>query len=167
MLNWIQELEMCLKQLLFEHEQLLSLVKCKQQAISMAKPDVITNCCQRENHHVQEIGRIEIRRQKLIGKITQSLEPQAAQPLGLSELASYIPEPRRGVLVALQQKLKDLIKTVQREISITRQALEGLMGHVKAVIGQVASHMGGPGTYGRGGDIQQPTVMTSSLNITG
>lgn len=167
--RWLDELERCLLRLAEEHDGLLDLIRRKQRAMRMGQPELVTDCCERENHHVQRIGGLEGHRQKAVGELTALLTPgtQQGQPLTLSEIAERVGEPRRGRLLVLHQRLRQTMHTVQRENQIARQATEGLLHHVRGVIQQVTQAVGGTGTYGRQGPVEAPPGAVSSFTVTG
>ena len=169
MQSQLDALEHHLRRLAEEHEGLLELIRRKQRAMRMGQPQLVTDCCERENHHVQRIGGLEGHRQKAVGEITRFMTrgTEREQPLKLSEIAERLPEPRRGRLLVLHQRLRDTMHQVQRENQIARQATDGLLHHVRGVIQQVTQAVGGAGTYGKQGPVEAPPGAVSSFSITG
>ena len=164
--KWLDELEACMRQLDQEHDQLLGLVRRKQQAMRLAQHALIADCCGRESQSVHRIAAVEKRRQGIVGQITAAASPSAKQPLRLGEIADLAGEPRRGRLLVTQQRLQRTARLIQQENDVARRATESLLRHVQGVIQQVAAAVGGA-TYGRRGVVTSPNVAVSSFSITG
>lgn len=160
------ELENCLRQMTQEHRELFSLLQRKQQAMRVARPDVVHDCCRQENIHVQRIGQIETQRQHVLGRLTAKVAPKSKEPLTITQIADHAGEPRRGRLLVLRQQLREMIWACKRENEIARDATQSLLNHVQGVIQQVASAMG-VGTYGRRGTVPQTSSLASTFTVTG
>ena len=164
--KWLDQLEQCLSSMTVQHEQLLSLVRRKQEAMRMAQPQLVIDCCERENEHVQTITRIEKRRQAVIGQITAELTPGARLPMTLSQIADAIAEPRRGRLLVMQMRLRQLMQQIQHDNAVCRRATEGLMRHVTGVMQKVTAVVGAANTYGRRGVANASPATVSSFSLT-
>lgn len=165
--KWLDELEACMEQLAGEHEHLLGLIRRKREAMRSARPALVADCCERENHHVQRIAHAEKRRQDVVGRLTGEIAPGGAEPMRLADLADHAGEPRRGRLLELHRKLRQTIGDIQRENDIARRATEGLLRHVRGVIQQVTEQMDGGITYGRRGIEGGPPLTACSFTATG
>ncbi len=161
------ELEDLLTRLRREHEQLLTLIERKRQALRASAPAVVAEVCQSENRHIQAIGALEKRRQVVVGQLTQRTIPGAKQPARLSDLAAAAPASQGKRLMGLHAVLRDLVMKVQRENRINRQATEGLVRHIRGVMESVGQALSQAGTYGRRGIQQGPVPLASTLSITG
>ncbi|MBI1367588.1 MAG: hypothetical protein GC162_02925 [Planctomycetes bacterium] len=164
--KWFDQFEHAMTLLFAEHEQLLLLVKRKQEAMRLAKPQLVTDCCAHENERVQKIAELEKRRQQVLGLLTQKLAPQSTKPMTLSEVAEHAGEPRRGRLLVMHRKLRALIEQIRRENDIARRATEGLLRHVTGVMQMVTAAVGGSGTYGRRGMSGAHATVVSSFSLT-
>ncbi len=160
------ELETCLRQMIDEHRQLLSLLQRKQLAMRKANPAAVQDCCRQENVHVQRIGQVETQRQQVLGRITAEIAPKSKEPLTIMQIADRAGEPRRGRLLVFRQQLREVISNCKRENEIARDATQSLLNHVQGVLQQVASMMG-VGTYGRRGNVPQPGSLSSTFTVTG
>ncbi|QNN23270.1 flagellar protein FlgN [Planctomycetales bacterium ZRK34] len=162
----LDQLEQCLSGMTVQHEQLLSMVRRKLEAMRMAQPDLVADCCQRENEHVQAIARIEKRRQTVIGEITSVLAPGSRLPMTLGQIADAVGEPRRGRLLVMQVKLRQLMQRIQHENAVSRRATEGLVRHVTGVMQKVTAVVGAANTYGRRGVANASPATVSSFSLT-
>ncbi len=163
----LNELEHCLRDLLVEHEQLLGLVRRKLEAMKLSSPELINDCCLRENECVQKIGDTEKHRQKVVGELTLIMQPNATEPLNLQQIGEALPEPRRGVILVLRAKLRDLMAQIKKENNVADQATKGLLGHVRGVMQMVRQAASGAGTYSRKGIEVKTSVPASSFSLTG
>lgn len=163
----LDQLDDSLRRMHAEHEQLLALVQRKKQAIASAQSDLVQDCCQRENVHVQQIAELEKQRQLQVGQLTAAWEPNAAEPLRLTDIAERCEEPRRGQLLVRQQQLRELMQQIKDENAVAKQATESLLGHVKGVMRMVADAVAGSGVYGSDGATQTgPAEVASSFAVT-
>jgi len=162
----LDKLETHLRDLLSEHESMLALVRRKHEAVRQALPAVVTECTERENEAVKRIGQIETERQNVVGELTQMLEPNAAEPLRLAELAERVDEPRRGRLLVMHRNLMETMQELRREAAVTRSAMEGLLGHVQGMVQMLVQTVGGGGTYGSRGRVNPAAAVVSSFSTT-
>lgn len=163
--NTLAQLLEQMESLLKAHEGLLGLVRRKQQAIRLGQPDLVSETCTLENEHVQRIAELEKQRQRMVGELTQQLAPNATEPLRLRQIADEFPEPTRGQLLVLHQRLRQTMQTIQRENAVSRRAADGLLRHMKGIVQQVTQAAGGA-TYGRRGSIAPAATSVNSLSLT-
>ncbi len=161
------ELEELIRRLRDEHVQLLGLIRRKTQALRLAKPEVVGDCCERENQAIQRIGALEKRRQALVGQITSVLNPGAAAPMRLSEIAAKASPTRADRLKVLHAELRQLIEQVRCEGAIAQRATQGLLQHVQGVMQNLRQRFAGGNIYGRRGVASGPSEMVSSFSMTG
>jgi len=162
----LQQLEQHLRDLLAEHDAMLTLIRRKREAIRQAKPAVVQDCSARENAHVQKIGSIETQRQRVVATLTAAITPQSSQPLRLGQIAERCSEPQRGRLLVLQAQLIERMNQIKRESAITRSAMEGLLGHVQGMVQTLIQTVAGGGTYGQRGTMNAAGAAVSSFNAT-
>lgn len=166
MTDLLAQLENHLRELLEEHEAMAAMLRLKREALKRAQPQVVNDCTNRENKHVQRIGEIEKQRQRVVAALTQVIVPQARQPLSLGQIAERSDEPMRGRLLVLQQKLHQTMREIQRESAVTRTAMEGLLHHVQGIVQSIVQNVGGGGTYSRRGQVSVAGATVSSFNAT-
>jgi hypothetical protein len=163
----LSQLEQHLRELLREHEQLLTLIERKEQALRHAQPDLVSDCCRRENQHVQRIGAIEKRRQVLVGQITRQIDPAGSQPFNLRQIAEHASPAQRDRLMVLHAELRQLMVTIKQRNDVARRATEGLLHHVQGVMHAVGQAFASVGVYGRKGVNMGAPAVVSSFTITG
>lgn len=151
--------------LLKTHEELLGLVRRKQEAMRLGQAELVAETCTLENEHVRKIADLERGRQKVVGRITGELAADAAEPLRLRQIAEAVDEPRRGQLLVLHQQLREVMQRIQRENDVSRRAAEGLLRHVQGIVQQV-THVMGAATYGRRGSVTPASASINSFSVT-
>lgn len=161
------QLERLMRMLNDEHTQLLSLVHRKSEAMRQAKPVLVADCCEQENERVQRIAALEKQRQQVVAAITESVDPNATEPMRMAQIADREGEPIRGRLLVSQAQLRETLVAIQKHNAVAKRATEGLLHHVRGVMQTVTRMVGDAGTYGRRGAIASPAAPVSSFSITG
>lgn len=147
------------------HRKLLSCIEKKRQAIRDADIDAITKLCQAEQAITHRLGDLEKQRLELVGRLTERLAPDAAEPLSLCEIAAAADEGRRGGLEALAQGLREAIETVRRESSIVTAAAGALSRHMTGIMQTVNSVLSRVGVYERRGRIAVGAQMDFCVDL--
>jgi hypothetical protein len=168
----IQELEALLQQLLDEHEQLLALAASHRAAIAGANPHALGECVQRQNEVVQRVAELEKRRLGLVARLADKMKPLGAGRTGgvpdkptISWIARSLPEPIRARLVALADRLRELLARLQKEHAALREASAALAAHMEGLMRQLARRLSHAGTYGRRGIVEAPVQVVSALDL--
>lgn len=162
----LAQLEQVLAGLLAENEQLLSLLKHKRVALGSADYKQVTDCCRRENEQVQAISELEKRRLSLVGELTQLVDPAAAEPLRMVELAERLGEPARGRLLVQRVQLQERMEQARRETGVVQRATESLFKHMQGLIQTIGAVCTGVGTYGQTGSPPRAALSVSTFNTT-
>ncbi|MFI4859129.1 MAG: flagellar protein FlgN [Phycisphaerales bacterium JB063] len=162
----LAQLESTLTQSADRHEQLLSLMRRQREAMRQAQADQVADLSRQENAVVQAISALEKRRLELVASLTQTLSPQAAQPMRMRVLAEQLPEPARGRLLVLRQKLRERMEAVKEESSVSRRASESLLSHMQGLV-QSLSHVSARGAgYDRPGRQRQSLPAIGTISLT-
>ena len=162
----VTQLEAILAQQLEEHSQLLGLISRKRQAVRKAERGLVVDCCRQENQRVQRVAELEKARLGLTGELTLLLDPGAAEPMRLGELAQRLVEPMRGRLLVLRQQLCQRMEQVRREAGIAQRATELLARHMQGVVQTIGNAISGGAPYSRSGAPPQAAMAISTLNMT-
>lgn len=139
LMRTIPVLETVLRQLADRHEQLLSLMQRQREALRQADHRGVSEYSRLENTLVQAIGDLEKRRLELVAQLTQAIDPGAAAPMRMRDLAERLPEPSRGRLLVLREQLRARIAKVKEESSVTRRATESLLKHMQGLVHTLGS----------------------------
>lgn len=172
----IAELEQLLQGLLKENEALLALAAVHRAAIARADPGALGECVQRQNEVVTRVTELELRRMALVGRLAdrmRSLAPAGSDRVSegvpdrptITWLARTLPEPVRARLVALADRLRDLLARLQREHAALREASATLAAHMDGLMRQLAGKLSHAGTYGRRGTVESPVQVISALDL--
>lgn len=172
----IVELETLLRELLVEHEQLLTVTGMQKRAIAGANTDALASCVHQQNVIVQRVAELEKRRLGLVSRLGERLRPaqskQTARATGIvpdrptiAWLAQSFPEPTRGRVVAAADRLRGLLKTLHKEHVALKEATTTLATHMEGVLRQVAGRLSHAGTYGRRGIIETRVQVVSTLDM--
>lgn len=159
-------LEMILRQQLTLHEQMLVTLADKKAALVRADHEKLTGLLQQENRHVQAISELEKQRLTLVGDLTLKIDPRAAAPLRLPELAMRLPEPARGRLMVLREQVRQRMERVREEAGLARRVTESLVRHMHGLVQSIGSAVTGIGTYNRAGAPPQAALAISTFNTT-
>ncbi len=163
----LAELEELMRRLREEHEQLLDLIRRKTEALRMATPALVADCCERENESIQRIGALEKRRQVLVGQITSLIDPKATQPMRMAEIVKHAAPKRADRLKVIHAELRSLVDQVRHDSAIARIATQGLLQHMQGIMQNMKQLFAGGNTYGKRGVMAGPNAMMSSFSMTG
>ena len=139
------------QEMLAAHQKLGGLLGRKREALRAAQYDHVTEICEQVNERVQQISELEKGRLKLAADLTLLIDPEAARPLRMSELAGRLDEPHRGRLLVLRQQLLDQMRQVRNEASVARRATESLVIHMRGLVQSVGAICTGVSLYDRQG----------------
>lgn len=166
MLGTLAQLEQVLAESADRHEQLLGLMQQQRGALRSAEAERVTELSRQQNTVVQAISVLEKRRLALAASLTEAIAPDASEPLRLRDLAERLPEPARGRVLVLRQRLRERIGEVKEQSSVARRATESLMNHMQGLV-QSLSHATAHGAgYDRPGRANQPLPAIGTFNLT-
>ncbi len=150
-------LEGVLTELVREHEQLEALTREHRDAIKRLDQARLKKVITTTAESIQRIARLEERR-------CQLLKIQPVQPGGkiegqptVAEVAELMDDERRGRVMDLAARLRELLEAIRRRHAAIRRASETLSAHMQGLIHQVAAELSGTGTYARNGRIETAT----------
>lgn len=170
----IVELEELLQHLLSEHEELLALAGTHRQAIQNADPATLGECVQRQTEVTKRVGALESRRLALVSRLAEKMKPlqrdgraEGAVPdrPTITSIARGLAEPVRTRLVALADRLRELLARLQREHAALREASAALAAHMEGLMRQMAKKLSHAGTYGRRGLVESRVQVVSALDL--
>jgi hypothetical protein len=159
-------LEAILLRMTTVNEELLTLLGRKRDAMRRGDADAMAQLCALENQKVQAISGLEKQRLELVAKLTLLLDPRAAEPLRMADLADRLPEPARGRVLMLRVQLRDKLTQVREQTSIARRAADALVRHVAGVVQGVVAVANGTAAYARPGVAVRPAGPVSTFRMT-
>jgi hypothetical protein len=150
------------------HDELLSCIHRKREAIRRADMPVMTDCCQREHRLTERLRDMDLRRPGIVMHLANlvGLKAPHANAISATDIANRLDEPLRGAIETLAAQLREKMQDVKREHSIVKQASEALSRHMAGIMQSVQALLNQSGTYERRGRIvtASPT-MTGSVDV--
>ncbi|MEO1236301.1 MAG: flagellar protein FlgN [Planctomycetota bacterium] len=165
LLNNLNRLEAVLTQSVERQEQMLSLLERKRVALRSGADRDMTDLTRSENAVLQTISELEKQRLTLVAELTRAVDPGAAEPMRMRELAERLPEPFRGRLLVTRTKLVEAITAVAAETSVVKRASESLVQHVNGLIRTIGVVSNGGAAYGQTGRVDTRSARVGSLNL--
>ncbi len=162
----LAQLEHVLREQLAANEALLSLLNRKREAMKTADQALMLQCCELEQEKVHLLGELEKQRLQLVAALTLAVEPDAAEPLRLAELAQRMEEPARSRLLVLRAQLVERMTQVRDQTRITHRALESLQRHMQGLMMTVGALCSGVATYGANGARPRAAAAVSTFSMT-
>ncbi|MBX3385928.1 MAG: flagellar protein FlgN [Phycisphaeraceae bacterium] len=158
----ITELDSALRDLVADHEALLNLARAHREAIAKADVSAMHRCLEEQQERLQRIRGHEFRRRAAVVALQGAVTPDSGR---LSALAQRATEPVRSRLVALGDRLRELLNALQIEHEAVRQAAETLSSHMEGLMRQVCRHLSHAGTYGPTAAIDTRTPVVTVLDL--
>lgn len=162
----IAQLEQVLRALIAAHAELQAVLRRKLAAVQGADRKLVVQCCELENAQVQRISEMEKQRLVLVAELTRVLEPKAAAPMRLRELAELLPEPARSKLMVLRAELVRHMQEVQSQAGTAKLATETLLRHMQGLVQSVSGLMTGTVTYSNRGRLPVGAPALSTFSAT-
>lgn len=158
------ELESLLRDLLAEHEQLLTLAGVQRTAITKADAAAMSTCVQQQNAIVQRVAGLERRRLALAARMMQGETREPARPT-VSQLARSLSSPLRERVMAVTGRLREVMERLHKEHLALKEAAGALAGHMEGVMRQITGRLSHAGTYGRRGAVEARVQVVSALDL--
>jgi len=160
------QLEELLRKQIAMQSRLAAVLVAKMDACRHVQRERIIELHHQENEQLQSMAELEKQRLMLVAQITQMIDPQAAQPFRLRELAERLEDPMRGRLLVLRQQWVEKLHEVKRESTVARQAAETMLRHMQGLVHTITAAVSGIGTYSRTGGTPQAVAAVSTFSAT-
>lgn len=174
-----EALSVVLQQLVAEHEGLLVLAGQYRDALARADVQAMESCLEQQSAALFRVQDLELRRQQIVRGFAASGAPGASlhsptarlaavtsQPLpSISALSSRLVEPARGRVLALAERLREVLNRLHQEHAAIREAAETLGAHMEGVLRQVCRKISHAGTYGPRASIDTRTPVVTALDV--
>lgn len=148
-----------------DYKKIAEYIARKQEAIRNANMEDITNICQHEHVVAQHATQLEKQRLVLIGEITSRLQPNASDPLTVSQIAESLAEPDRNRILELAGALQQTVNEVRAASSIVRKASDALAVHMGGLLQTMQSVLSKAQVYSQKGRISIATQSQFCLDI--
>ena len=163
-----EQLDGALRDLIAAHEELLRLAGAQRSAISRADPRALSDVLNAQSAVAQRVVELEQQRQGAVVLLTKA----APQPIGatgakatMSQLARAIADPARSRLLALADRLRELLNRLHTEHMALKAAAESLSSHMEGLMRQVCRKLSHAGTYARSGAIDAGGAVMTALDV--
>ncbi len=164
--NELTMLERILVRQLEGHKQMLACMERNREAVRHADMDAIKSVCQEQNTLAQQLAELEKSRLIVVGRLTESLHPQAAAPLSLVQIAEAAGEPAGDRLTALAGQLRATVQEVRRASTVVRTAADALARHMSGLMQTVHSVLTRARVYSRRGRLATGAQARFSIDVT-
>jgi hypothetical protein len=151
--------------MLKEHEALLAIASDIRVAIRSADPDALRACVSRQALTLERITDLERERSTLVAAAGNVKRLDATKPLRLTDLALATAEPQRGQLVALADRVRDLVEKVRDEQRVLGAAMASLAGHAEGIMRTMSRSMSRAQTYSNAGVIEAKHGVIGGLDL--
>lgn len=140
------------------HEQLLTLVRSKIDAMRAADVGAMRALAERERSLVQRLQRRQRLREKLMDKLGEdlSMAPGTARSIGLSQLAARLPHAQKDRLLGAGEALRRVMAQVAQANRVAGAVSREVVTHLRWVFGAVRPTDDGSSGYGVDGESRGP-----------
>lgn len=162
-----EELDLSLRGLITAHEELLRLAAAHRSAISRADVRALTDIMNAQAAVVQRVSELEQQRQAavaVLAKATAAGSGGTPKPT-VSQLVRTLSDPMRSRLVALADRLREILNRLHAEQMALREAAETLSGHMEGLMRQVCRKLSHAGTYARSGVVDTSAPVVTALDV--
>ena len=113
-----------------------------------------------------QIQTLDQLRARTAHKLTGFLDPGAAAPLRIAELAERLPEPDRGRLLVLRQKLTAEVEATRESTAVARTAATALSNHVGCLLQNLNQRQRGGGYTAAGRNSSALSRVPGGLSLS-
>ncbi len=174
----VEALDQALRELLGAHEELLTLTAAHRSAISRADAAGLSDVLVAQSAVTERIVELERRRQAAVAGMVKlaGLPPpplpvpgqassSAAARTTLSQLLRAISDPARSRLLAVADRLREVLNRLHTEHMALREAAESLSAHMEGLMRQVCRKLSHAGTYARSGIVDTSAPVVTALDL--
>lgn len=148
-----------------DYKKIANFIELKQEAIRNANMQEITGICQDEHVVAQHATQLEKQRLLLTGELTSKLQPNASEPLTVSQIAEVLEDPDRQRILELATQLKQTVKEVRQASSIVHKAADVLSAHMGGLLQTMQSVLSKAQVYSQKGRISVVTQSQYCLDL--
>ncbi|MHC4218133.1 MAG: flagellar export chaperone FlgN [Planctomycetota bacterium] len=159
-------LEQLLLRQLEDHKRMLVCLEQNREAVRRADMDAIKQVCQEQNSIAQRLAELEKSRLVVVGRMTQRLQPQAAAPLSMQQIAEAVGEPAGDRLAGLAGQLRASVEEVRKASAVVRKAGDALARHMSGLMQTVHSALTRARVYSRRGQLATSDQCRFSVDVT-
>lgn len=158
----IEGVEPLLIDLVSAYEALEALAAEHRAAISRADGNAVEACARREAELAARLADLEQRRRA----IADAVADKPGQRVTIAAVIERLPEPARSRAARSADRLRELVRRVQRDYATIRQATRSIVAHIDGLVQQVSRRLGGGSTYGPAGRVEAGGPVACGIDIT-
>ena len=159
-------LERILRRQIEDHERMLACIKRNREAVRHADMEAIKSICLEQNTIAQQLAELEKSRLTVVGQLTERLQPKAAVPLSLIQIAEAVGEPAGRRLSALAGQLRAAVQEARGASTVVRSAADALSRHMSGLMQTVHSALTRAQVYSHRGRLATGAQSRFSIDVT-
>lgn len=161
-----EELDQVLRGLIAAHEELLGLAAAHRSAISRADVRALAEVTGAQAAVAERVGELERQRQAAVAVMARAAGPASGgRPTTITQIVRVLAEPVRARLLALAERLREVLNRLHNEHKALREAAEALSGHMEGLMRQVCRRLSHAGTYARSGVVDTSAPVMTALDV--
>lgn len=158
-------LEETLRDLLAAHEQLLSLLDRKREAVRLADADGISSLCVEEHAVIRRVSDMEQERASLLDALNAAFDIAQGDGLTVNDLSESLDQESGARLRVIAARLRDVMQRVKQESAVVRDAAECLSAHLAGIMQLVHGTLSHARVYSRHGCIDPGAPVQGAVDI--
>lgn len=168
-----EQLDAVLRQLVEAHEELLRLAGAQRDAITRADVRALNDVTLAQAAVVQRVAELEQARQAAVavlaravgGAVPAQRPGQTGAKVTITQMAKAVADPLRSRILAMADRLRDLLNRLHAEHMALRAAAESLSSHMEGLMRQICRKLSHAGTYARSGVVDTSAPVVTALDV--
>lgn len=157
------DLDESLRGLIAAHEELLQLAAAHRSAISRADVRALSDIMNAQAAVVERVGELERQRQAAVAVMARAAG--VGTKMTVTQIVRALADPMRSRLLALADRLREVLNRLHAEHMALREAAESLSGHMEGLMRQVCRKLSHAGTYARSGVVDTSAPVVTALDV--
>jgi hypothetical protein len=162
----LARLEPLLETLTGEYQAMLAELENYREALTQADQPRLAAAAAASQARAVRLAELDAERAEIVRLVTPARQ-SAVEPTS-SQLAALAPEPLRGRLLTLADRLRPIMDEAERRQRVVRLATQSLLAHTTAVMQQIHRQLSQTGVYTRSSRVPVAAggPVVSSLDLT-
>lgn len=160
-----ESLDGALRGLVAAYEELLQLATLHRSAIQRADVRALADVMAAQQALAERVTELEQQRQAAAAAMMKAAGLNGQSKVTIAQLVRSIAEPTRVRLLALADRLRELLNRLHGEHVALREAAQALAGHMEGLMRQVYRKLSHSGTYGRTGTVDTGGAVVTALDV--
>lgn len=160
-----EALDAALRGLVSAYEEMLKLAALHRAAIQHADVRALADVMAAQAAVADRVTELEQQRQAAAAAMMKAAGIAGSSKVTIAQLVRSIAEPARVRLLALADRLRELLNKLHTEHMALREAAQALAGHMEGLMRQVYRRLSHSGTYGRTGTVDTGGAVVTTLDV--